>query len=143
MLVAALWTGLSLMAVGSAAGVAHLVCDLLLHHDDGRAHFWPITVWVFENAVSHRDSAHHAGHFAPVAAALSAALVTMLRRGLPLPMARALFAGRPVLEVRTARQWLTFLWTGFPERSSRTKKRAPKGRAFSQARKVDQAASAC
>ena len=46
--------------VGALAGAAllHLACDLPLHHDDGRAHFWPATEWVFASPVSYWDPAH-------------------------------------------------------------------------------------
>lgn len=45
----------------SGAGMMHLVLDFGFHHDDGRAHFWPITDWIFMSPVSYWDPAHHGG----------------------------------------------------------------------------------
>ncbi len=47
-----------LLALG-LAGMLHLVLDFPLHHDDGRAHFWPLTNWVFESPISYWDPRHH------------------------------------------------------------------------------------
>jgi hypothetical protein len=41
------------------AAMLHLVGDFLLHHDDGRAHFWPISNWIFQSPVSYWDPAHY------------------------------------------------------------------------------------
>ena len=54
-----------------AAAILHLVLDLPLHHDDGRAHFWPLSNWIYESPISYWDRTHHAGYVAPVAAALA------------------------------------------------------------------------
>lgn len=43
------------------AALLHLALDFPLHHDDGRAHFWPISTWIFESPVSYWDGAHF-GH---------------------------------------------------------------------------------
>lgn len=56
-------------AVGIAlcgAALLHLGLDFPLHHDDGRAHFWPISDWVFASPVSYWDMNHHAGWVVPV-----------------------------------------------------------------------------
>jgi hypothetical protein len=42
---------------GSA--LMHLGFDFLLHHDDGRAHFWPLSNWIFQSPVSYWDPAHY------------------------------------------------------------------------------------
>ncbi|WP_370228742.1 cobalamin biosynthesis protein CobQ [Cognatishimia sp.] len=54
-----------------AAAILHLVLDFPLHHDDGRAHFWPLSSWIYESPVSYWDRDHHAGFVAPVAAVLA------------------------------------------------------------------------
>ncbi|MEO1639318.1 MAG: cobalamin biosynthesis protein CobQ [Pseudomonadota bacterium] len=41
------------------AALLHLGLDFPLHHDDGRAHFWPISNWIFESPVSYWDPAHY------------------------------------------------------------------------------------
>jgi hypothetical protein len=47
------------------AALLHLVLDFPLHHDDGRAHFWPISDWIFASPVSYWDMQHHAGWVIP------------------------------------------------------------------------------
>lgn len=41
------------------AALLHLGLDLPLHHDDGRAHFWPVSTWIFQSPVSYWDPAHY------------------------------------------------------------------------------------
>ena len=48
------------------ACVAHLLGDFPLHHDDGRAHFWPVSDWVFQSPLSYWDVNHHARIVAPL-----------------------------------------------------------------------------
>ena len=48
------------------AALLHLFLDFPLHHDDGRAHFWPITTWIFESPVSYWDDRHFGHVVAPV-----------------------------------------------------------------------------
>lgn len=45
----------------TGAALLHLTFDFPLHHDDGRAHFWPLTDWVFASPVSYWDRAHYGG----------------------------------------------------------------------------------
>jgi hypothetical protein len=81
--VIALWSDTRWLTVLAGACLLHLALDFPLHHDDGRAHFWPATSWVFESPVSYWDSRHHAGIVAPVEGALAvgAAAVLALRHG--------------------------------------------------------------
>ena len=65
-----------------AAAILHLVLDFPLHHDDGRAHFWPLTSWVYESPLSYWDRNHHANLVAPVAAVLAVISgIAILREG--------------------------------------------------------------
>ncbi len=48
------------------AAMLHLVGDFLLHHDDGRAHFWPISNWIFQSPVSYWDPAHYGTIFGAI-----------------------------------------------------------------------------
>jgi hypothetical protein len=41
------------------AALLHLGFDFLLHNDDGRAHFWPLSNWVFQSPVSYWDPDHY------------------------------------------------------------------------------------
>ena len=69
------------------AALLHIGLDLPLHHDDGRAHFWPISDWVFESPVSYWDRRHYAGIVAPIEAlAVLVASLFLLRRFVDWPM---------------------------------------------------------
>ena len=62
------------------AAMLHLVLDFGLHHDDGRAHFWPITNWIFASPVSYWDSRHYGNIVGPIEIALSLACCAWLWR---------------------------------------------------------------
>ncbi|MDW3222498.1 MAG: cobalamin biosynthesis protein CobQ [Paracoccaceae bacterium] len=64
----------------SGAGLLHLCLDFPLHHDDGRAHFWPVTRWVFESPFSYWDRAHCGLWFAPLGAFFAVIAATALWR---------------------------------------------------------------
>jgi len=70
-----------IIVVFSGAGLLHLLTDFLLHHDDGRKQFWPLTDWVFESPVSYWDKGHNALLVAPIIAAVCVlAAFILLRR---------------------------------------------------------------
>lgn len=46
------------VAVLGGAALLHLALDFPFHHDDGRAHFWPLSNWIFESPLSYWDPAH-------------------------------------------------------------------------------------
>lgn len=63
------------------AVLLHLCLDFALHHDDGRAHFWPITNWIFQSPLSYWDGQHYGNIVGPVEMGLScAACVWMWHR---------------------------------------------------------------
>ncbi|MEM7241172.1 MAG: cobalamin biosynthesis protein CobQ [Pseudomonadota bacterium] len=64
----------------AAGALTHLVFDILLHHDDGRAHFWPVSDWVFESPVSYWDPRHYGHIVGPIEIALVAVMVFILWR---------------------------------------------------------------
>jgi hypothetical protein len=45
--------------VFAASGLTHLFFDFLLHNDDARQHFWPLSDWVFVSPLSYWDRNHH------------------------------------------------------------------------------------
>jgi hypothetical protein len=76
----------------TGAALLHLALDFPLHHDDGRAHFWPLTDWIFASPVSYWDRRHYGGIVGAVELALCvAATVLLWRRFRGWPM-RALIA---------------------------------------------------
>ena len=50
----------------AGAALLHIGLDFPLHHDDGRAHFWPISNWIFESPVSYWDPAHYGSILTPI-----------------------------------------------------------------------------
>ena len=93
-----------LLALGGAA-LLHIAFDLPLHHDDGRAHFWPITTWVFESPISYWDNNHHAGIVAPLEALAVAGLSVILWRRFKGAWSRAGIALLAMAELAPAIVW--------------------------------------
>jgi len=62
------------------AGLFHILLDFPLHHDDGRAHFWPFSDWIFESPVSYWDPHAH-GHIMSAIERLLIGLVFLAELG--------------------------------------------------------------
>jgi hypothetical protein len=104
----ALWRRHAVLTAFAGAALLHILCDLPLHHDDGRPHFWPLTDWVYASPISYWDSRQGAGWVAPLEVALAlVAAGSILWRHRSLGM-MALVAPLVLLEVWVARQWLLF-----------------------------------
>ena len=73
-----LWAGRTWILALAGAGLLHLALDFPLHAGDGRAHFWPLSRWVFDSPVSYWDVRHHAGVIGPLEIALSLGLAVWL-----------------------------------------------------------------
>ena len=58
----------------AAGALLHIGLDFPLHHDDGRAHFWPLSDWVFESPVSYWDPNAYGNIVGPIEAALVVAV---------------------------------------------------------------------
>lgn len=106
------------VATRSAWGVAlcgaallHIGLDFPLHHDDGRAHFWPITNWVFESPVSYWDRDHYAGIVGPIEIGLTLILSVVLWRRFKGWIMRALIALLAVAEAAPVFVWM-FMFNG-------------------------------
>ena len=105
------WGGLLGLAVWRKSGWAvaltgaallHLALDFPLHHDDGRAHFWPLTRWVFESPLSYWDMRQGAAVVGPVELALAlaaAGLVIWRRPGWAVVAVVVLLVGLELLAV--------------------------------------------
>lgn len=72
----------------AGGALLHIAFDLPLHHDDGRAHFWPATGWIFQSPLSYWDPAHHGRVVALLEAAAVFGLAIVLWRRFQGPMAR-------------------------------------------------------
>jgi len=98
-----------LLIAFSIGGFAHLLCDFPLHHDDGRAHFWPVSDWVFKSPLSYWDVNHHAKIIAPMEAVLALGLAVYLMCKLNTVRARCIFGVVVVVPVLFILfSWLTF-----------------------------------
>lgn len=76
------------LKVYAMATLAHIACDLPLHHDDAHMHFWPFTRWKFISPVSYWDPAHY-GHYASLAElAIVLAMIAVLWRRFESPRVR-------------------------------------------------------
>ena len=103
-----LWT-LALVAGGLArrpvlvafagAALLHLALDFPLHHDDARAHFWPLTDWIFVSPVSYWDPAHHGRVAGLIEIAGALVLSAWLWRRYPGRLMRALIAALALAEL--------------------------------------------
>lgn len=60
------------------AGFLHLILDFPLHHDDGRAHFWPISDWIYSSPISYWDPKHFGNIVAPLEASICIILCFIL-----------------------------------------------------------------
>ena len=82
-----------------AAGVIHIATDFLLHHDDGRPHFWPFSKWIFESPISYWDSNHYGGIVGPLEGIMCLLLCILLWRRFRTWLARGLIAAIGLAEV--------------------------------------------
>ena len=62
----------------------HIAFDLPFHHDDGHAHFWPLTNWKFVSPVSYWDRSHYGGIVLPLEIIGSLILIALLWRRFPV-----------------------------------------------------------
>ena len=95
----------------TGAALLHIGLDFPLHHDDGRAHFWPLTSWIFESPVSYWDLGHHARIVAPIEITLSLLFCLVLFRRLRSVWERALVVSLGLAEVAPGFIWL-FVFAG-------------------------------
>ncbi|MEL6463545.1 MAG: cobalamin biosynthesis protein CobQ [Pseudomonadota bacterium] len=108
----AIWKRAAWAVALTGAALLHLCLDFPLHHDDGRAHFWPISNWVFESPFSYWDRGHGATWIAPIEAGVAAAAAVVLWVERPPVWAVVLIAVLLAAEVWIVRQWLFFFVSG-------------------------------
>ncbi len=102
LMAAALCLGPRWLAALAAVALLHIAFDFPLHHNDGRAHFWPFTDWVFESPVSYWDPRHYGWLVGPLEGAMCALLVALLWWRFESPAARALLLTCLALEATPA-----------------------------------------
>jgi hypothetical protein len=106
LLAAAILSGRDWARVLCLAALLHVLCDMPLHHDDGRPHFWPLTTWVYESPISYWDRAQGAMWVAPIEAALVAIGSVSLWLARPGGALTAAIALLLLAELWVVRQWL-------------------------------------
>lgn len=74
----ALWRQWPALVAFAGAALLHLAFDFPLHSHDARAHFWPISNWVFESPLSYWDSRGWADIIGPIEVSVSIALCVFL-----------------------------------------------------------------
>ncbi|MFO6464171.1 cobalamin biosynthesis protein CobQ [Jannaschia sp. KMU-145] len=105
LLVLGLWRGLPWLIAGAGAGLLHLALDFPLHHDDGRAHFWPLTDWIFASPFSYWDGNHHAGWIAPLEVVLVVGLAALCWTRFRSVWLRGLLAGLVAAQLAVGGVW--------------------------------------
>ncbi|MGR3486333.1 MAG: cobalamin biosynthesis protein CobQ [Paracoccaceae bacterium] len=90
----------------TGAALLHLALDFPLHNDDARAHFWPLTEWVFVSPVSYWDTAHHGAAVAVVEVAACLAATALVWRRLRHWGWRALASVLLTLQLATGGIWM-------------------------------------
>ena len=87
-----------IIVLGGAA-LLHLALDFPFHHDDGRAHFWPFSNWIFESPLSYWDPAHFGQIVGPLEGLLCLLLCVVLWRRFRGWPARSMIAAGGVIEL--------------------------------------------
>jgi hypothetical protein len=80
------------------AALLHLLFDFGLHHNDGRAHFWPISSWIFESPISYWDRQHYGQIVGPIEIIASMMCCVVLWRRFVGKWMRGFIAALAILE---------------------------------------------
>ncbi|MFK7940567.1 MAG: cobalamin biosynthesis protein CobQ [Roseovarius sp.] len=99
------WMGARTAMIFAASGLLHIAFDFPLHHDDGRAHFWPLSDWVFESPISYWDRSAHAGIIGPIEMGLSALFCVILILRFPSVRSRVLIGALGAVQIAPVFFW--------------------------------------
>lgn len=99
LLLIGVWAARPVLTAFGGAGLLHICFDFLLHNDDARMHFWPLSDWVFVSPFSYWDSRYHAGVIGPLELGVSMVLVLVLLRRYRAIWSRGLIAVLALLEI--------------------------------------------
>jgi membrane-bound metal-dependent hydrolase YbcI (DUF457 family) len=95
----ALWRQKPILVAFASAGLLHLACDLSLHNEDARRHFWPLSDWIFRSPLSYWDPRHHGRVVAPLEMAFAILWTAILWRRFTGWRARTFFGALLALEL--------------------------------------------
>lgn len=90
----------------------HIGLDFPLHHDDGRAHFWPITDWIFQSPVSYWDPDHYGGIVGSIETMLALVLCVWLWRRHTSVKIRIVIGLLAALQSAQGIMWIVIFATG-------------------------------
>lgn len=79
----ALWRKSTPLVAFAGAALLHIALDLPLHAGDGRPHFWPLTMWIFDSPFSYWDNRFGARWIGALELVISAGFVIILWRRFP------------------------------------------------------------
>jgi hypothetical protein len=54
----------SFLTIFAVSALMHISADFLLHHEDARSQFWPLSDWVFRSPISYWDPDYFGNYFA-------------------------------------------------------------------------------
>tara|TARA_R110002094_G_scaffold74497_1_gene81979 strand:- start:83 stop:652 length:570 start_codon:yes stop_codon:yes gene_type:complete len=78
------WLKRDWLKVFAGSALVHVLFDFLLHNDDARPHFWPVTDWLFISPVSYWDKDHYGAIVGPIEMGMVLILTVVLIRRLKL-----------------------------------------------------------
>lgn len=95
----ALWRHHAAATAFAGSGLLHLGLDFVLHNEDARRQFWPISDWMFRSPFSYWDPARYGTVIGPLEVILSVVLLVVLWRRFAGRLARGLILAGAVLEL--------------------------------------------
>lgn len=95
----AAWRGRAILGAFASGGLLHLAFDFVLHNEDARRQFWPVSDWVFRSPFSYYDSRRHGDIIGPLEVTLCLIFTVCLWRRHPGRIARTLILGLMGLEL--------------------------------------------
>jgi len=91
------WRDWPVLRAFAGAGLLHAGVDFLVHHDDARRQFWPVSDWVFHSPISYWDRAHYGGIVAPLEGVLDLICAVVLWRRLGRVWERVVVVGAALM----------------------------------------------
>ena len=101
----AIWARSAVWVAFTGAAMLHLTTDFLLHNQDARRQFWPITDWVFASPVSYWDRRHYGDIVGPAEVLASLILSGLLLYRLASPGMRVTIIVITLAELASTGVW--------------------------------------
>ncbi|WP_166415980.1 cobalamin biosynthesis protein CobQ [Cochlodiniinecator piscidefendens] len=104
-LVIGLWRRSAVLIAFTAAALLHLFTDFLLHHEDARMQFWPLSDWVFRSPVSYWDPSRYGNIFAPIEIIVALIACVVMWKRHPSMLAKVLISIAIVTQIAPGIIW--------------------------------------